>query len=476
MKVGITTASAYIPYYRLNRDVIAKAWERSAIKGERSVANTDEDSLTMAVETAMSCCRMVKRDTIDGLYFASTTAPYNEKSISSTIAVVCDLKENIITSDFSNSTRAGTSALLAACNAVSAGSAKNILITAADCRNGYPKSDQEQLFGDGAAAVLVGKDNVVAELVETHSQNIEITDIWRNLNDKYVNYGESRFINEKGYIYAMTKAVQSLLGKTGIKQTQISKVIFSTNGLKDGNKLAQKMGFAPEQLQESYMQQVGNCGTAQPLFMLTAALEEAKAGDLILMAAYGNGADTFLFKVTENVEVFQIGRCLKKKIAIKRYLESYTKYLSFRNLLEFQPGEPFRTFPSNAATWREQKGIFKLYGSKCKECGTGIFPINRVCPNCRSVDKFKEIRLSDRHPKVFTYSIDYLAGRGDDPLVVQTVADDEEGIRYYLLMTDFNKEEIKIGMEVEFTFRKIYEGGNYINYYWKCRPVRKVGE
>ena len=76
---------------------------------------------------------------------------------------------------------------------------------------------------------------------------------------------------------------------------------------------------------------------------------------------------------------------------------------------------------------------------------------------------------------MFTYSIDNLAGRADDPVVVQTVADDSEGIRYYLLMTDFNKTEIQIGMEVEFTFRRIYEGANFINYYWKCRPVRKGG-
>lgn len=476
MKVGITTSSTYVPYYRLNRAIIAKSWERGAIKGERSVANTDEDSLTMAVEVAIDCCRKIEREKIDGLYFATTTAPYSEKSISSTIAAVCDLKSNVFTSDFANTTKAGTGALKAALDAVGAGSAQNVLVATADCRNGYPKSDQEQLFGDGSSAVVIGSEDIAAELIGVYSSNLEIIDIWRNVDEKYVNYGEGRFVTDKGYMIAMVQAVKGLLQKTGKKPEEITKAVFTTNSMKDDVAVAKKLGFKPEQVQNSYMLQIGYCGAAQPLMLLTAALEEANAGDLILLAAYGNGADAFLFQVTDKVKNLQAALTMKKALDTKRPLESYTKYLSFRGLLEFQPGEPFRTFPSNAATWREQKGIYKLIGSKCKECGTGIFPINRVCPTCGAIDQYTELRLSDRQPKVFTYSIDYLAGRGDDPLVVQTVADDEEGIRYYLLMTDFNKDEIKIGMEVEFTFRRIYEGGGYINYYWKCRPVRKAGE
>ncbi len=476
MKVGITAAGAYVPYYRLDRKQIAKAWERGAVKGERSVANTDEDSLTMGVEAAGKCFGTFGREKIDGLYFASTTPPYAEKSIAATIATVCDLKADVFTADFGNSTKAGTGALTAALSSVVAGMARSVLVTAADCRNGYPKSDQEQLFGDAAAAVVVGCENIAAELIACHSSNVEIIDIWRNLDEKYVNYGEGRFVTDKGYMAAMTQAVKGLLAKSGKKPAEIAKVVLTTSSLKDHEAAAKKLGFQPEQLQNPFMLEVGYCGAAQSLLLLAAALEQAKAGDLVLLASFGNGADAFLFEATENIKLLQEKQTVKAALQTKRPLESYTKYLSFRGLLDFQSGEPFRTFPSNAATWREQKGIFKLYGSKCTECGAGIFPINRVCPQCGSVDKYKELRLSDRKPKVFTYSIDHLAGRGDDPIVAQTVADDEEGIRYYMMMTDFAKEEIAIGMEVEFTFRRIYEGGNYINYYWKCRPVRKGGE
>ena len=475
MGVGIIGIGAYVPYYRLERKTIGRAWERGGIKGERSVANTDEDSITMAVQAAIGCLDGVERSDVDALYFASTTHPYAEKSSASMIAAVCDLRNDVATADYSNTPKAGSNALRTAIDAVKAKSARQVIVTAADCRNGYPKSDQEQLFGDAAAAVLIGENGIIAELVATYSVNTEIIDVWRNDGERYVNYGEGRFITDKGYTTAMTQAVKGVLKKTGMKPEEFQKIVLSTPGLKDSIAVAKKTGLAPEQLQDSFMMQVGDCGAAQALFGLAGALETANPGDYILMAAYGNGADAFIFQVTPDVRKIQKKNIVQNTLNQKRMLESYTRYLSFRGLVDTLPGEPFRTFPSNAATWREQKGILRLYGSRCKQCGQGIFPINRICISCGSKDEYEEVRLSDRIAKVFTYSIDNLAGRADDPVVVQTVADDSEGIRYYLLMTDFNKNEIKIGMEVEFTFRRIYEGSNFINYYWKCRPVRNGG-
>jgi 3-hydroxy-3-methylglutaryl CoA synthase len=475
MNVGITSVGIYIPYYRLKRETIARAWERRALKGEKSVANTDEDSLTMAVESAINCFRHIDRGEIDALLFASTTAPYAEKSHSSLVATVCDLKSDVFTADFAHSTKAGSSALKAAIDAVTAQSAKQALVTAADCPVGYPKSDQEQLMGDASAAVVVGRDNVIAEIVSSFSVNNEIIDVWRNYGERYVRTAEGRFATDEGYMPAMSLAVRGVLKKAGRDVKDIQKVVFSSAALRESSQLAKKLGFIPEQVQDTLMLQVGNCGTAQPLLLLVAALEEAKVGDLILMAAYGGGADAFIFRVTDNIKKIQEVPVVRKYLENHRALESYNRYLSFRGLLETIPGEPFRTFPSNSAYWREQKSILRFYGSKCKQCGASIFPVNRICYACGSKDEYEEIRFSDRKAKVFTYSIDNLAGRSDDPVVVQTVAEDNEGTRYYLLMTDFDQTEVKIGMDIEFTFRKIYEGGNYINYYWKCRPVRNGG-
>ncbi len=472
MGVGIKTIGSYVPYYRIERKLIGSAWGRGSMKGEKAVASTDEDSLTMAVEAAINCFDNCKREQIAALYFATTTPPYAEKSAASIIATVCDLKADSFTTDISGTTRAGSAALKMALDA-SCGTGKDILVTASDTRSGYPKSDQEQLFGDAAAAVVVGTQDVIAELVDSYSVTTEIIDIWRNTDETYVNYGEGRFIMDKGYIPAMRQAVMGVMKKAALEAKDFTKIVLTTPGMKDGEGIAKKAGFTPEQMQNNFMLEVGNCGAAQPLLMLADAIENSKEGDLILLCAYGNGADAFIFKVTKEIATLKKLNTVANKIATKRALDSYTKFLSFRGNLPANPGEPFRTFPSNAAYMRDTGAILKLTGSKCKKCSTGIYPVNRICPKCNSKDEYEVIRLSDRKAKVFTYSIDALAGSSEDPLVVQTVADDSEGFRYYLIMTDFDKKNISVGMEVEFTFRKMYVGGNYINYYWKCRPVQR---
>ena len=166
MEVGLISCGAYIPTYRLDRKVAAHSWGRPAIGGERAVANNDEDSMTMAFEAVRNCLRKadISASNVDGLFYASTTAPYIEKSSASLIAAVLDMRADITTADFAQTLRAGTSALQSALAAVKSGAAGSMLVTAADTRLAYPKSDMEQDFGDAAAAALVGsgKENLVA--------------------------------------------------------------------------------------------------------------------------------------------------------------------------------------------------------------------------------------------------------------------------------------------------------------------------
>ena len=59
--IGITAYGAYIPRRRLQRKAVAEAnkWFApglmGAAKGERSMANYDEDSVTLAVEAGRDC-------------------------------------------------------------------------------------------------------------------------------------------------------------------------------------------------------------------------------------------------------------------------------------------------------------------------------------------------------------------------------------------------------------------------------------
>ena len=63
-----------------------------------------------------------------------------------------------------------------------------------------------------------------------------------------------------------------------------------------------RMGIEPAQIQDPLLDTVGNTGAALPLMILVGALEEAKAGDRILLVSYGNGSDAIVLRVTDEIE------------------------------------------------------------------------------------------------------------------------------------------------------------------------------
>lgn len=475
---GIISYGAYIPLWRLSRDAIAEAWGRGSLGGERSVANSDEDTVTMAVEAVFDCLIAFERENVDGLYFASTSAPFKEKESSTLVAAAADLRSEIMTADYGNSLRAATAALKAALDAVASGSARSVLVTASDCRIGYPRSDYEQNFGDAAVALLIGNTAKPAVTVEgSYSICNELYDVWRLDKDTYVQSWEDRFIIEHGYTENMRKAISALMERQNLSPQDITKAILYAPTVRAQQTLARNLGFDPKtQLQDLLISNIGISGSAHVLLMLVAALEEAKPGDRLLLASYGNGSDAFLLQATDEIEKIKNGRRgVKGFLNSRMSLPSYARYLSYRGVLEAQPGEPFRTLPAATKTWRTRNWSIRCHGSRCKNCGTIAFPIQRICYNCRSKDNYEEVRLSDKKGKIFTYTIDQLAGTSVDPVVAQIVFESELGnARLYCLMTDFDPDPSKIvtGMPVELTFRRMYEGAGMYNYYWKCRPVR----
>jgi 3-hydroxy-3-methylglutaryl CoA synthase len=455
--------------------VIANIWGRTSIGGERSVANNDEDGITMAVEASRNCLRGRGREDIEGLFFATTSAPYKEKMNSTLIAAAVDLKREITTADFAHSLRAGTGALKAAFDSVKSGSMGNVLVAAADSRIGYPRSDQEQAFGDGAAAVLVSKENVLATFEGSYSICNEMIDVWRNPEDNFVRTWEGRFILGEGYAGHMQEVVTGILKKYNLEPKDISKAVLPAPDIRTHRRLVQQLGFDMKtQVQDPLLSNVGYCGTAHSLLMLAGVLEESSPGDTLLLASYADGADAMLFKVTEEIEKGRNQRKLKDYLDEKLVLSSYAQFLSYKGLVETVPGEPFRLFPSATVSWRDRNSIMRCHGSRCRNCGILTYPIQRICYNCNSKDNFEEVPISDLEGEVFTFTLDNLAGRSDDPVVVQTISElGEDKVRFYGMMTDCLPSEVKVGMPVGLTFRRIYDGAGMHNYFWKCRPLRR---
>ncbi|MEW6034077.1 MAG: 3-oxoacyl-[acyl-carrier-protein] synthase III C-terminal domain-containing protein [Chloroflexota bacterium] len=464
---GIVSYGAYVPWWRLSRKAIAPGGS-----GEKAIANWDEDSVTMAVAAGMDCLSDADRNSIDGLYFASTTSPYKESQVSTLVATALDLREETRSADFSSSLRAGTSAVRAALDAVSAGSARRVLVAAADCRLGMPGSTFEQDCGDGAGVLVIGNSDVAAEVVASYSVNNEILDVWRADGDQFLRSWEDRFIITKGYLRSMSQAISGVLKQAKLTPKDITRAVLYTPDGRRVAELAKEAGFDPKaQVQDPLAAAMGNTGCAYALMLLVAALEDAKPGDTILWASYGNGSDAFVLRATDKIGQGKGRRAMKKHLASKRVLEDYRTYLQWRRLLPMdQPRRPVMGNISLSAAWRERKQNLAMYGGKCQVCGTVQYPQQRICVSCQTADKFDPVRLYDKKAQVFTYTADFL-----DPIEtpqVTAVVDFEGGGRCLLAVTDRVPNEIKVGMPLEVSFRKVFFERGIHNYFWKATPVR----
>ena len=460
---GIQAVGASVPRYRLPRELIAKEWGGVAAGGEKAVANHDEDSLTLAVNAALALGG--EGPAPDAVFFATTTSPYSEKQAAATIATVLDLPASVRTLDFTDTLRAGTSAVLAGLDAIAGGSAARVLVAAGDCRLAEPDSPTEQNFGDAGAALLLGNDAGLAEIIATHTVTDEFLGTWRTREQEFPRAFPGAFETKFGYGRVVGEVVKGILAKARLEPGELTTVILPTPTPRAPQGVAKAAGLDPKrQLQESFWTTLGDTGAVQPLLMLAAALERAKAGDLILVVAYGDGADAIVLRATGRP--VSAGQGVARQIEVKRTLPSYGRYARFRKLVRKETVASDVSSP--VILWRDRKELLPLYGGRCPKCGTVQFPKHRVCVECSNPGGLEDVKLA-RRGRLFTFTNDYLA-ESPDPPVTHAVVDLDGGGRLYVQVTDCEPERVEIDMPLELTFRKIHEAGGFNNYFWKARP------
>ena len=466
---GIAAYGAYIPRYRLGAET--SGWNS---RQERAVANFDEDSVTMAVAAGVDCLTGRDRSRIDGIIFASTTPPYAEKQCAAIVAAALDLRQDIFASDVTNVLRAGTNALKSALDAVAAGSAGQVLVVVADSRQGPPRGETERASGDGAAAFVIAAHGVIADYVGSHSITDNMLDVWRTPGDPFVRTWEDRFATEEGIERIVPEALDGYCRRYDIALADVAKAAIYAPDARRHARLARQLGFTDSQVQEPLFGVVGNTGAAFAPMLLASALETAGPDELLLAISYGDGSDVLGFRTAPAMATAQRPAMgVSGWVAARQALESYETYARWREVwtLDDASRRPAAASPSVSALWREGDKNVRLYGARCRACGYVQYPPQRVCVECRSVDNSDPVRLSEQPGEVFTYSMDYIAGAVDTPLVV-TVVDFEGGGRVLCMMTDRELDEVRVGMPVEMSFRKLRVVNGIHNYYWKAIPRR----
>src|SRR3989338_992751 len=339
--IGVISYGFYIPKYRIKTEEIAKVWgknlddvKKSLLIEEKSVAGIDEDSLTMAFESASSALSDVKvdRSKIKVVLFGSETHPYAVNPASTILAEFLGIEKNYLAYDTEFACKAATGAIISAQGLIKSGYSDFALITGSDKGMGKTHDVLEYTAASGSVSLLLGKDDLILEILDFESFSSDTPDFWRREGIRYPSHG-GRFTGKPSYFYHIEEASKSLFKKTGLLPKDFSFAVFHMPNGKFPVQVAKSLGFSMAQIKDSLtVNYLGNSYTASALIGLTAVLEKAKPGDLIYLCSYGSGAgsDSFVLRVTKNI--LKRRKEFTKVIGDKKYID-YPTYLKFMEII-----------------------------------------------------------------------------------------------------------------------------------------------
>lgn len=477
--IGITAYGAYLPRMRLQKQVIAdaNAWFdpglKGLAKGEKAICNWDEDTITMAVEAYIDCLGNAPGQAPAALLLASTTLPFTDRQNSVVVAEALNLNtSDLRTMDISSSQRAATSGLLSALDIAAAG--KEAVLVASEHRRAKCASRDEMLFGDGAAAIAVGGENVIAELLASQSQAVDFIDHYRGEGQDF-DYGwEERWVRDEGYMKIVPDAVNALLSKAGVSGGDIAHFILPTDQGRVPAMVAKNLGIKGEAVADNLLQSVGITGAAHVMLLLAHRLEQAAPGDLVLVVGFGQGCDVLLFKVTGAINSRQrSGKGVSGHLSNGRPEINYNKYQSFNSLLEKELGKRSEVNKQGylSAMYRARGLTNSFLGGKCTACHTVQMPKHKYCvnPDCGAFDTQEDHPMAGAMGQVATWTADTLTFDYNPPAYFGMVTF-EGGGRIMMDMSEVDAETFDTGSKVSVHFRlkQIDDQAGFRKYFWKA--------
>jgi hydroxymethylglutaryl-CoA synthase len=340
--VGIVAYGVYIPRWRITVDEIARVWGHDAERyrenlliQEKAVPALDEDTATLAVEAARNALRRapeVNPKEIGALYVGSESHPYAVKPTATIVAEAIDATPALTAADLEFACKAGTAAIQACMGLVAADYIRYGLAIGADTAQAQPADALEYAAAAGAAAVLVGREGVIAEIEGTYSYTQDVPDFWRRDGAAYPRHG-GRFTGEEGYFRQVVNCTRGLMARLGTTPRDYDYVVFHQPNGKFPRRAAELLGFRRDQVEPGLVvTAVGNTYSASSLLGLAAVLDEAAAGSRILMTSYGSGAgsDAFSLVVTDQVA------------ATRRLAPSVAYYVQRRTYIDYAQYSKFK--------------------------------------------------------------------------------------------------------------------------------------
>lgn len=483
MSIGITAYGGYVPRLRLSRQAVAlaNAWYAPQFvgrgKGTRAFANWDEDSITMAVAAARDCLRNSEdRGSIRSVILASTTLPFAERLNAGVLCAALSLDESVASCDLGGAQTAALSGMSQAIAQAKAGTGP-VLLATADARKTRAASGQELDYGDGAAALLIGKQNVLAEVLGSAALTTDFVDHFRLAGEEIDYHWEERWVRDEGISKLVPKVIAQALAAAQIKPELVDRFIFPSTFAKIDQQLAKQCRIKPEAVVDNLAEGVGDTGVAHGLLMLAKVLETAQPGQVIVLAQFGSGAQALVFRTTEHIRQFKPGTGVSGWLARGVEEQSYTRYLAYKGQLDLEKGmrgeQDKKTALSTA--YRHRRAILGLVGGRCRITGQVHFPPSRISytQGAPALDTQDPYPMADLQGSVLSWSAEALSFYMAPPHQYGQV-DFDGGGRILMEFTDVSPGDIATGTRIEMVFRvkDRDEQRGFQRYFWKAKPAR----
>jgi uncharacterized OB-fold protein len=287
---------------------------------------------------------------------------------------------------------------------------------------------------------------------------------------------EERWNRDEGYLKIVPRTVAGLLGRLGVAPGSIAHFCMPATLARVGAAVAKKCGLPEGAVRDTLGAVCGDTGAAHPLLMLAAALEDAKPGDRILVAGFGEGCDVMLLEVAQ-ASGAAARNGVRGTLARRSESGNYMRFLAFNGKIDLERGMRAEVDKATALTvlYRNREMIEGLVGGKCRACATVQYPRQRYCvnPDCNALDSQDDYLFSERRGQVLSYTADSLTYSPDPPTYFGMVQF-EGGGRMLMDFTDVDPEAVEVGLPVRMMFRIKDADANrgFVRYFWKAAPAR----
>lgn len=314
--IGIVSYGTYIPKHRIKPSQIASAWgkdpsevEKSLGVFEKAVASVDEDAITLSIEASYRAIISGNIDPlkIGGITIGSESHPYAVKPSSTVVAGILGMGNDYLAADLEFACKAGTAGIQLLSGLVSSGKTKYVLAIGSDVAQSKPSDVLEYTAGSASAAFVLGKKNIIANLIDFTSFSSDTPDFWRKDTEKFPSHA-GRFTGSPSYFAHVLGASTDMLKKVKMNPSDFKYAIFHMPNAKFPKEAAKKLGFTKEQLTPGFVvEYIGNPYSGSSMVGLAATLDISKPGDKIFVCSYGSGAgsDCFVFEVTKEITAYK---------------------------------------------------------------------------------------------------------------------------------------------------------------------------